>query len=136
MRRSVIHYAVDVVLLLSVLALVATGLLIYLVLPPGSRSDAVWGMTRHEWGDVHFWASMVMLGAVVMHLATNWTWVCTVTVKLFDRSGTKPSALKRNLSGVIVLAVIVAIVGGFLLAASASKVTSGADERPRWRATH
>ena len=131
MRRSLIHYLVDVVLLLSVLTLVATGLLIYFVLPPGRGGDSVWSLTRHDWGEVHFWTSMVMLAAVVVHLAVNWTWVCTVTVRLFDRSGTKPSALKRNTSGVIVLGVIVAVIAGFLLVASASKEV--AERGEGWR---
>lgn len=58
--------------------LTGTGLMLKLRLPPGSRGGqglSVWGLSRHEWGDVHFWAAIVMIALTVLHFALNWTWM-------------------------------------------------------------
>lgn len=122
MRRNVLHLTIDIVLFLTVLGLMTTGLHIAFVLPPGSRGDTVWSMTRHDWGDVHFWMALAMFAAVVVHLILNWSWVCIVSVKLFDRRATAPSHAKRHLAGAVVVGALVLLVGGFLLAANQSKV--------------
>jgi hypothetical protein len=58
--------------------LAGTGLMLKFRLPPGSRGGRglmVWGLSRHEWGDVHFWASIVMISLVVVHFVLNWNWM-------------------------------------------------------------
>ena len=73
MRRNTINFLVDAASALVVIGLVATGLLTRFVLPPGSGSwRLLWGMGRHDWGDVHFWL------AVVGGVCCCWrTWRCT-----------------------------------------------------------
>lgn len=47
-------------------------------LPPGSRGGrglTVLGWSRHEWGDLHFWAAIGMIVLVVIHFALNWRWM-------------------------------------------------------------
>lgn len=58
--------------------LTGTGLLLKVRLPPGSRGGrglSVWGLSRHEWGDLHFWAAVLMGALVILHFALNWTWM-------------------------------------------------------------
>ena len=58
--------------------LAGTGLMLQYRLPPGSRGGrglSVWGFSRHEWGDVHFWAAVAMFALVVLHFILNWNWM-------------------------------------------------------------
>jgi len=122
MNRRNLHFLIDGLLLLGAVGLVLTGLLLEFVLPSGSRSASVWGMTRHEWGGLHFWIAMGMIGCVLLHVALNWGWVCSVAAKLL-RAGSTRATLKRKLvTGVGVICAVCLLTGGFLYAADQSKV--------------
>jgi hypothetical protein len=61
--------------------LIGTGLIMWLRLPPmqgrhrGGASDAVLGLTRHEWGDWHLYAGLAIVALGIVHLLMNWTWM-------------------------------------------------------------
>ena len=125
MRRNLIHFTVDALLAACVLVLLATGLLIAVVLPPGARGGGgatVWGWGRHDFGDLHYWVALVMIALATLHVALNWTWVCSVCLKLARRGSKAPSALARNIAGAVGVLLIVAVIGGFLALAAASRV--------------
>ena len=68
----------NLLLYLSFCGLVGTGALLTWKLVPGSqggRGLSVWDMSRHEWGDIHFWLGVAMLTATVAHLFLNWAWL-------------------------------------------------------------
>jgi hypothetical protein len=121
MKRTTLHLLVDVLLALDGLGLVLTGLLIAFVLPPRSRTDTVWSLDRHDWGDVHFWIAMVMLGLAALHVAMNWGWVCSVSVKLLGREGRGPLGWRKHVAGAVTVGVLVVIVLGFLWLAELGK---------------
>lgn len=66
---------------LCVAALLGSGLVLYFVLPPGStlqireyhaRSMSVFGMTRCDWRDLHFYLAMAATALVVLHVVLHW----------------------------------------------------------------
>lgn len=68
----------NLLLYLSFCGLVGTGALLTWKLVPGGqggRGLRVLDMSRHEWGDIHFWCGVVMLVATVIHLVLNWAWL-------------------------------------------------------------
>ena len=68
----------NLLLYLSFCGLVGTGALLTWKLVPGSRGGhglRVFEMSRHEWGDIHFWCGVVMLAATVVHMLLNWAWL-------------------------------------------------------------
>ena len=81
-RKSKLNFTIDVLGLVFLIAMVGTGLIIRYILPPGSGGRGgghgliLWGMDRHEWGDVHFWLSVALLGLLTLHVALHWSWVC------------------------------------------------------------
>jgi hypothetical protein len=32
-------------------------------------------MDRHQWGQIHFWIAVVLMGTVALHLLLHWSWV-------------------------------------------------------------
>ncbi len=125
MQRRFLKFAIDVVLFLCAMGLLMTGLLLAYILPPGSGRWQVWGVTRHEWGDVHYWIAMVMLGAAVLHVLLNWSWVCMVAAGLFRRDTDGPRRTTRYAAGAGLVLLIALTVTTFLILANNAK--SGPD---------
>jgi hypothetical protein len=126
MKRTLLNLFVDGVTALAIFGLIATGLVIRFALPPGSGSvRALWGLGRHDWGDVHFWMAVATAALLVIHVALHWNWVCTTVRRLVVRRGSpssQPSAWARNLYGAGFLVVLIALFGGFIWLADSSVV--------------
>ena len=63
----------NILLYLGFSFLLGTGLLLVFRLPPGSRGGhglTMLGLSRHEWGDLHYW---VALGMVAIRRSTVWS---------------------------------------------------------------
>jgi hypothetical protein len=76
MSKATINFVIDTVAFAAIVLLAATGALIHYVLPPGSgHFSQLWGMDRHQWGEIHFFLAIVLLCAVVVHLFLHWHWV-------------------------------------------------------------
>ena len=89
MKKNDLNFVVDFSALVGFLMLVSTGLLMYVVLPPRSGRRVVWGLTRHQWGDIHFWVSVIISALIVIHTLPHWNWItCMVKNRLLDKMGT------------------------------------------------
>ncbi|MDA0990190.1 MAG: DUF4405 domain-containing protein [Verrucomicrobia bacterium] len=126
MKRSTWISLIDVLAFISFLFLIATGLLIKYVLPAGSggieahgtgwRAAAqpvslVWGLTRHEWGTIHFWISVTFLVAIAIHLFIHWRWI-VVRFKGKDRQESRMQAAIGIGALLGLLALAIALVLG------------------------
>lgn len=118
MSRSMLNFVIDAVTFVVLLTMIATGLLIRFVLPPGSgERRSLWQYTRHDWGDVHFWLAVALGGLLLVHLALHWGWVCSVVSRWFASAEARArpkSALRRNLVGVALVLLVTVLIGGFL----------------------
>jgi hypothetical protein len=99
-RRMTVNFIVDLAGFIDLLGLIFTGFVIKYVLPPGSGGrgqelhggqgaghiKSLWSMTRHEWGDVHFYMSVVFIALMLIHLALHWTWIMCYFTSLFGLS--------------------------------------------------
>lgn len=104
MSRTIINIIVDVAAALLFLGMIATGYILRFILPPGSnRAFSLWGLTHHQYGDLHFWISFSLLAVLVIHLMLHWKWIVTVTVKRYHGVQTARSSLLY--SGVLTLAI-------------------------------
>ncbi len=131
MRRTTLNFAVEIVTFLAALGMIATGLIVRWVLPPGSGSRReLWSLTRHEWGDVHFWLAVGLVVLAVVHIALHWNWVCAVAGRWVGRRGnpdTHRDRIRRNAYGAALLVVIFAGLAAFVWIAQSSVVeNSGA----------
>ncbi len=116
MNQSKINFVIDTVGLVLLAMLAATGFLIHFVLPAGSgRSLHVWGLTRHDWGDVHFWLAAGLLTAMGLHLAMHWRWV----IHMIKGNG-RHAGLRWGLVVVVLLMLLGLLVSPWLLPVESS----------------
>ena len=124
MQQNRINFAVDGITAIVALGLAATGLLLHFVLPRGSgRWQMLWGLKRHEWGELHFWFSIGIMLLVLLHVALHWSWICTTVLCLCKGGGTaapRTGRLRRHLVGAGLLVLTIVLFTGFIWMARTS----------------
>lgn len=86
MKKTDANFVIDLASLFVFLGLIMTGLVLFLVLPHGSGKSMVWGLTRHEWGDLHFWLAVGFVVLMVVHIIFHWNWIISmVRTRLLDK---------------------------------------------------
>ena len=132
-RRSILNFVVDAVSLVALLGLIATGLIVRYILPAGSggrgrgAAASLWGLGRHDWGDVHFWLAVGIIALLIVHVALHWTWTCALVrrwVAPGDPSVTRRVSWRRHVYGVGLLASIALSLAAFTRFAQANVETS------------
>lgn len=113
LSRPRVNLYLDVVAFLALLGTVVTGLVLRLVLPPGSgRVEAgsperpigtLWGFARHEWGALHYNASLVLLGVLALHLWLHRDWITSMGRRESQASG---KSFARGLAAAVALIVV------------------------------
>lgn len=122
MKRTHMNLLIDVLAFVGFLLLVSTGILLLYQLPPGSgRGHAgvvgeqaqektvslLWGLSRHEWGDVHFYIALGLLVVLALHLLLHWKWiVCVVRGQRSENSGMRLALGCVGLVGAVLLAAM------------------------------
>jgi len=107
MKRSNLYFIVDVMAFIGFVLLTTTGVLMRYILPPGSgRHSTIWGLDRHEWGDIHFMISVVFFSVLALHLVQHWRWIVNVvTGRPRDDSGFRVGLGIVGLVAVIALSI-------------------------------
>jgi len=83
MKQSKVNFIVDALAFFFLVLLISSGLVMRFLLPPGGGEAgparlALWGMSRHEWGDGHFYLAMALMAVLAFHLVLHWRWVVAV----------------------------------------------------------
>lgn len=109
MNRTIANIIIDIIAAFLFLGMIATGYILRFPLPPGSNKIlSLWGYTRHQWGDVHFWISLGLLVVLVIHLVLHWNWIVTVIGKRCHLVKTAHPSLVRSgvlTSGLAILTI-------------------------------
>jgi len=87
MKRSSLNFIIDLVSFILLLGLACTGFIIKFILPPGSGGHGfrggrgtgeiklLWSMTRHQWGDIHFYLAIGFIALMAVHIILHWNWI-------------------------------------------------------------
>ena len=102
MKRTTLNYIVDFIGFINLLCLAVTGFIIKYILPPGTggrgqelhggqgvgHAKALLSLTRHQWGDIHFYFSVAFITLILLHLILHWTWIknCSKSILLPKKS--------------------------------------------------
>ena len=96
-NRTIVNIIIDLIAALLFLGMLATGYLLRFPLPPGTnKAYSLWGLTRHQWGDIHFWISLGLIITMIVHLALHWNWIVTVIGKRCGLLKSNQPALMRS----------------------------------------
>ncbi|MGY6277279.1 DUF4405 domain-containing protein [Methylomonas sp. MgM2] len=127
MNRTLINIIIDLIAALLFLGMIATGYLLRFPLPPGSnKTYALWGLTRHQWGDIHFWISLGLLLTMLLHLVLHWNWIVTVIGKRCGLVKNKQPSLFRCGAWTVAGLALISIGFACLVRESVTEI-----ERPR-----
>lgn len=122
MRKPTQNLIVDAAAFVALALMLGTGFLLRYVLPPGSGSAVgahgtgareyltVWGLSRHEWGDVHYWVSLILMALLALHLVLHWSWISSMV-----RGRSREGSGRRVALGVLGLVGVIALVAAPLL---------------------
>lgn len=106
MRKPTLNFCIDSVSLLAFIFQASTGALIYWILPAGSGNLSVWSMTRHEWGEIHFWIAVGFLALMAVHFILHWSWIVSM---IRGKSKERNVSNTRILIGVVCALLILSI---------------------------
>lgn len=86
--RSQFNFLIEGTTLLVLMLMIATGLILEFRLPPGSGGEGaalhggggrplltLAGLSRHQWGAIHFYLALGMLLFLVLHVELHWRWI-------------------------------------------------------------
>ena len=85
MRRATMHYVLDAIEGLILLALVISGFILWFALPEGSEAGKVVILDRPTMVTVHRWLSVALLAFFSTHIITHWSWIAYMTRSYFKR---------------------------------------------------
>ncbi|MCQ8103880.1 DUF4405 domain-containing protein [Methylomonas sp. SURF-2] len=115
MNKTLVNILIDLLAALLFLGMIATGYLLRFPLPPGSNKTlALWGFSRHQWGDIHFWISLGLLLVLLIHMALHWNWIVTVIGKRCHRVKTTQPSLSRSGIGTLCVFTVLFVLFGWL----------------------
>ena len=110
MKRTNLNFIVDLVAFLDLLGLACTGFIMKYILPPGTGGRGrmlrggrgaehfgeeikeLWSMTRHEWGDIHFYLAVIFAVLMIVHIILHWSWIKAYFKSLLGFSRKKTSS--------------------------------------------
>jgi len=134
MNRTLINIIIDLIATLLFLGMIATGYLLRFPLPPGSnKSYVLWGLSRHQWGDIHFWISLGLLLVMLVHVALHWNWIVTVIGKRCGLVKNKPPSLLRCGIGAVAGLVIICVGFAWLVEQNVEEIERSRRGYRGWR---
>lgn len=108
MTKTTVNYIINAVLAALMIDIAFIGILLGFVIPQGDRAGyeakLLWGLHRHDWGDLHLVLSLTLLALVVVHVWLHWSWVVACTRRLLSRTTWGIVAVVIVLSAVIFVA--------------------------------
>lgn len=86
--KSQLNFLLEGITLLILMLIIATGLIMEFRLPPGSGGQGaalhggrgrplltLAGLSRHEWGAIHFYLALTMILLLLVHVWLHWRWI-------------------------------------------------------------
>ena len=71
MNQFTIIKFLDFLSFVALTLMLSTGVFLKITLPPRSGGDEVWGISRHEWGNIHFYLAVIFLLFMSAHLLAH-----------------------------------------------------------------
>ena len=112
MKRNDWKYLATALLFVDFCSIFVIGLLLAFVIPSGKGRYAekyFMGLHRHDWGDLHLYLALLLVGLLILHVWLNWTWVAHSTKRYFS------SRRKKALLGLSCAWLVVLVFGWIMM---------------------
>jgi hypothetical protein len=82
-----INFIIDLLLFICIIPIASIGIIIEYVLPPEQRGgkDLFLGLTRHGWGNIHWYFSIAFVILLIIHIILHWNWIKCMVFNLLKR---------------------------------------------------
>lgn len=129
MNKPRLNFVIDAVMFLIMMALAGIGLLMKFVLIPGRERWAkygrqvelyLFGWDRHDWGAIHFYLALTLLGVLILHIILHWSQI----VGLFHRLITTPKT-RTVVFWIFLLTALILIYFPFLVSPEVQDIGRG-----------
>jgi len=108
LRKTTFNFLLEGISLAVLMSLITTGLAMKFTMPPGSGDRLMqWGLSRHEWGTVHFGLASALIGLLLLHIILHWRWIWAMA------RGQNPKA--RTMREIVFLCVTILLLVLLLL---------------------
>jgi hypothetical protein len=120
-RQTRMNWLIDAAVFIGAVLAMLSGIY-FLFIPSGGYQggrNPMYGITilfgRHTWDDLHTWGGVLMIAAVVFHLAIHWGWVKMMSKRIANAMRSRGSRLSKGAKINVVIDLAIAI--SFLLCA-------------------
>lgn len=109
--KSKVNLIIDAIMLILLMIVAGLGLLIKYVLVPGFKRQILYddnvelyymGLTRHEWGSIHLWLSLIFIALMLIHIILHWKMILCIFKQMVSKKASR-----------VVIAIIIAIISLF-----------------------
>jgi hypothetical protein len=101
MKKVKVNFWMDTVIFINFIGVIFTGVLLHRF-PPELKENLILGVSRYDWGDLHWVLALSLIFLTIVHLFLHWGWL----------KGTFKKYLKLNPKTVITVAILVIILFG------------------------
>lgn len=128
-NKSNLNFIIDAILLILLSGILGVGLLIKYVLLTGHEKvelfganieQTIFGLDRHQWGDIHLYVGFAFLILMILHIIFHWRMILSMFNKLFEKL-----VLKKTLSSVFLSVCVLLILLPLFLKPVAGPVQYG-----------
>lgn len=89
MKKNSLKYFLDTILFIDICSIAAIGAILGFVFPKGNEKFSTkffLGLHKHDWGNIHFNLSTLLLILLIFYLWLNWTWIIQSTKRYFGKN--------------------------------------------------
>ena len=89
--KAKVNLIIDVIMLVSMMAVAGIGLLMKYILLPGYKVNEVygrnvelyfWGFDRHQWGAIHLYVALFLLFLLILHILFHWDMIVCILTRM------------------------------------------------------
>lgn len=73
MKKNIMNFWMDILIFVNFFGLIFTGVLLFRF-PYEASERTILGITRYDWGDMHWMLSFIFIILICAHLVLHWNW--------------------------------------------------------------
>jgi len=73
MKKNIMNFWMDILIFVNFFGVIFTGVLLFRF-PYEASERTILGITRYDWGDMHWMLSFIFIILICAHLVLHWNW--------------------------------------------------------------